>query len=570
MAATNDRQAHDSSLPSPYPELNSRALLNGDRPHFDFESNQIYRMPAEEWAKTLFSLDDLTELVHNYVYDFYTKQVPRIVTLQRYYNGDNDIHYWNSTKTNKTADNRISSGFAKYITSLRVGYQFGNPLDFQFNDPDVSEADQENIQGLVDKFNDENDESSHEKNMAINLMNTGRAYELMYVHEGTNDPAFAILDPANTFVVYDTTINQHSLFAVNFNYVSYNHHKMYYVDVYTDMEIIHFVAEERLNNSLQLTGNFDTHYFRKVPITEFRLNADREGAWESKLDAIDAYDKSMSEMANSQENFNNANLLISGDIKTSTKVPILDENGEAMYDDQNNQRFTYKKIDPNDRIIYLKPAIRENEETGSTTVIPSDAKYLTKELNADGWLTYMKRLEHDIHKDTNTPDMTDEAFSGNTTGEALSYKLWGTDQEIAMQKSLYEKGIKRRLALLGNYWQLTNKVTNPDLVTKFQIGFTNNLPKNDAKIIDEMVKLKQTGVVSDETIQDNIEPVTGVDAEIEAQRVAQETDATQQKAFDISKIGMSDEELSNDSTDATGPSEDKGAAKPGQTGQQRH
>lgn len=566
MAATNDRQAHDSSLPSPYPELNSRALLNGDRPHFDFESNQIYRMPAEEWAKTLFSLDDLTELVHNYVYDFYTKQVPRIVTLQRYYNGDNDIHYWNSTKTNKTADNRISSGFAKYITSLRVGYQFGNPLDFQFNDPDVSEADQENIQGLVDKFNDENDESSHEKNMAINLMNTGRAYELMYVHEGTNDPAFAILDPANTFVVYDTTINQHSLFAVNFNYVSYNHHKMYYVDVYTDMEVIHFKAEDSLDHSLELIGNFDTHYFRKVPITEFRLNSDRVGAWESKLDAIDAYDKSMSEMANSQENFNNANLLISGDIKTSTKVPILDENGEAMYDDQNNQRFTYKKIDPNDRIIYLKPAIRDNEETGSTTVIPSDAKYLTKELNADGWLTYMKRLEHDIHKDTNTPDMTDEAFSGNTTGEALSYKLWGTDQEIAMQKSLYEKGIKRRLALLGNYWQLTNKVTNPDLVTKFQIGFTNNLPKNDAKIIDEMVKLKQTGVVSDETIQDNIEPVTGVDAEIEAQRVAQETDAAQQKAFDISKIGMSDEELSNDDANATGPSKDKGAAKPGQEG----
>lgn len=566
MAATNDKQAHDNSLPSPYPELNSRALLNGDRPHFDFESNQIYRMPAEEWAKTLFSLDDLTELVHNYVHDFYTKQVPRIVTLQRYYNGDNDIHYWNSTKTKKVADNRISSGFAKYITSLRVGYQFGNPLDFQFNDSDVSEADQENVQGLVDKFNDENDESSHEKNMAINLMNTGRAYELMYVHEGTNDPAFAILDPANTFVVYDTTINQHSLFAVNFNYVSYNHHKMYYVDVYTDMEVIHFKAEDSLDHSLELIGNFDTHYFRKVPITEFRLNADRVGAWESKLDAIDAYDKSMSEMANSQENFSNANLLISGDIKTSTKVPILDENGEAMYDDQNNQRFTYKKIDPNDRIIYLKPAIRENEETGSTTVIPSDAKYLTKELNADGWLTYMKRLEHDIHKDTNTPDMTDEAFSGNTTGEALSYKLWGTDQEIAMQKSLYEKGIKRRLALLGNYWQLTNKVTNPDLVTKFQIGFTNNLPKNDAKIIDEMVKLKQTGVVSDETIQDNIEPVTGVDAEIEAQRVAQETDAAQQKAFDISKIGMSDEELSNDDANATGPSKDKGAAKPGQEG----
>lgn len=567
MAATNDRDAHTSSLPSPYPDYNTRYLLNGERPHFGFDSNQIYRMPANEWQATLFDLDKLTELVQNYVRDFYTNQVPRIITLQRYYNGDNDIHYWNSNKTRKTADNRVASGFAKYITSLRVGYQFGNPLDFQFSDSDVDEFEQENIQNLVDQFNEANDESSHEKEMAINLMNTGRAYELMYVHENTTDPAFAVLDPANTFVVYDTTINQHSLFAVNFNFVSYNNTRTYYVDVYTDMEIFHFKANNDLASNLEYMGDFDTHNFRQVPITEFRLNNDRVGAWESKLDAIDAYDKSMSEMANSQENFSNANLLITGDIKTKVSVPVLDENGEQMYDKSGQPRVKYKDVDPNDRIIYLKPAIRENEETGSTTVIPSDAKYLTKELNADGWLTYMKRLEHDIHKDTNTPDMTDEAFSGNTSGEALSYKLWGTDQEIAMQKALYTKGIKRRLTLLGNYWSLTAKVENPDLVSRFHISFTNNLPKNDAKIIDEMVKLKQTGVVSDETIQDNIASITGVDSEIESERVSEESEKMQQQAYVISKAGMTDEELSNAGKYSTSESTDKGTTESGQAGQ---
>ena len=84
MAATNDRDAHTSSLPSPYPGYNTRYLLNGESPHFGFDSNQIYRMPADEWQATLFDLNKLTELIQNYVKDFYTNQVPRIVTLQRY------------------------------------------------------------------------------------------------------------------------------------------------------------------------------------------------------------------------------------------------------------------------------------------------------------------------------------------------------------------------------------------------------------------------------------------------------------------------------------------------------
>ncbi len=32
------------------------------------------------------------------------------------------------------ADNRIASGFAKFITNMRVGYMLGKPIQFKYND----------------------------------------------------------------------------------------------------------------------------------------------------------------------------------------------------------------------------------------------------------------------------------------------------------------------------------------------------------------------------------------------------------------------------------------------------
>ena len=40
---------------------------------------------------------------------------------------------------------------------------------------------------------------------------------------------------------------------------------------------------------------------------------------------------------------------------------------------------------------------------------------------------------------TNTPDMTDENFSGNQSGEAMKYKLFGLEQRTAIKKVYSEK-----------------------------------------------------------------------------------------------------------------------------------
>lgn len=512
-------------------ELYSRSILSGQR--WSNQVNQSYVMPADVFHAH-FDHDNIAmiaDVVKKFVEKHSTIDAPRIAKLQRYYLGDNDIHYWNNDKkAMNRADNRIASGFAKFITNMRVGYMLGKPIQFKYNDDDGNDKNEE-LDNLLNPFNRSNDEQYHEKVMKTNLSVTGRAYELLYADEAKEDsdgnvevPDVKIraVDPATAFVVYDTSIDQHSLFGVRYYVVNYDNQQQYYVDVYTANKTYHFKSEDTSNSSV---GNYtlidqEATNFGAVPLTEFINNENKTGDWESKLDEIDAYDLAMSEMANSEEDFANAKLMINGDfdfsdnMKTVLKAdgkPLLDENGEPV---------KVPNISSNDPFIWLKPSFHDN--ANGTTVVPSSAQYLTKQLNEQGWSTYINQLITDIHKDTNTPNTTDEAFSGQSSGVALMYKLFGEDQERSMQESLYTRGIMRRLRLLGNYWQYNRAISDSSLMNNYKPDYHPNLPRNNADIVQMAVQLNQTGLLSDQTLREFLATVTGISADAEQQRIDDE------------------------------------------------
>lgn len=512
------------------PELYSRSILNGKR--WSTQSNQTYVMPADEFHKNFDDHDSvlIANVVQKFVERHSTQDAPRIAKLQRYYLGDNDIHYWiNHKKEMNRADNRIASGFAKFITNMRVGYMLGKPIQFKYNE-EKGEPDNTVDQDLKN-FNEQNDEQYHEKVMKTNLSVTGRAYELLYASEAvedddgnvaTPDVKMRAIDPATAFVVYDTSIDRHSLFGVRYYMVNYDNKQQYYVDVYTADMTYHFrsnTANEDNSGDYTLLDK-ETTSFSAVPLTEFINNENKTGDWESKLDEIDAYDLAMSEMANSEEDFANAKLMINGDfdwsdnMRTVTKMdgtPLLDEDGQPV---------KVPKIDSKDPFIWLKPSFHDNPN--GTTVVPSSAQYLTKQLNEQGWQTYINQLITDIHKDTNTPNTTDEAFSGQSSGVALMYKLFGEDQERSMQESLYTRGVMRRLRLLGNFWQNNQELSDPDVMNNYKPDYTPNLPRNNSDIVNIAVQLNNTGLLSDQTLREFLATVTGVSADAEQERLDEE------------------------------------------------
>ena len=512
-------------------ELYSRSILSGQR--WSNQVNQSYVMPADVFHAN-FDHDNITmiaDIVKKFVEKHSTIDAPRIAKLQRYYLGDNDIHYWNNNKkVMNRADNRIASGFAKFITNMRVGYMLGKPIQFKYNSYDGNDKNDE-LDDLIKTFNRANDEQYHEKVMKTNLSVTGRAYELLYADEAQEDDQGNVpvpdvkmraIDPSTAFVVYDTSIDQHSLFGVRYYVVNYDNQQQYYVDVYTANKTYHFKSNDTSNSS---TGNYtligqEKTNFGAVPLTEFINNENKTGDWESKLDEIDAYDLAMSEMSNSEEDFANAKLMINGDFDFSDNMKtVLKPDGKPLLD-EDGQPVKVPNIDSKDPFIWLKPSFHDN--ANGTTVVPSSAQYLTKQLNEQGWQTYINQLITDIHKDTNTPNTTDEAFSGQSSGVALMYKLFGEDQERSMQESLYTRGIMRRLRLLGNYWKYNRAISDPSLMNNYKPDYHPNLPRNNADIVQMAVQLNQTGLLSDQTLREFLATVTGISADAEQQRIDDE------------------------------------------------
>lgn len=513
------------------PDLYNRSILNGKR--WNTQANQTYVMPANEFHANFDSHSPamVANVVQKFVERHSTIDAPRIAKLQRYYLGDNDIHYWrNNKKMMNRADNRIASGFAKFITNMRVGYMLGKPIQFKYNEDTSDDVDPKVDDDLKD-FNRKNDEQYHEKVMKTNLSVTGRAYELLYSGEATEDKEGNVptpevkmraIDPATAFVVYDTTIDQHSLFGVRYYVVNYDNQEQYYIDVYTADTTYHF---ESSTTSESPSGNYtlidqENTNFGAVPLTEFINNEDRTGDWEAKLDEIDAYDLAMSEMANSEEDFANAKLMINGDFDFSNNMTEIKNYDGTPVTDKEGNPIKVPKIDTRDPFLWLKPSFHDN--ANGTTVVPSSAQYLTKQLNEQGWQTYINQLITDIHKDTNTPNTTDDAFSGQSSGVALMYKLFGEDQERSMQESLYTRGLMRRLRLLGNFWKYNSEISDPSVMNNYTPDYTPNLPRNDADIVNIAAQLNNTGLLSDQTLREFLATVTGVSADAEEQRLEDE------------------------------------------------
>ena len=150
-----------------------------------------------------------------------------------------------------------------------------------------------------------------------------------------------------------------------------------------------------------------------------------------------------------------------------------------------------------------------------------DAKYVVKQYDTEGAEKYKQRLVNDILRFTFTPDTLDANFSGNASGESMKYKLMGSDNRRVMQQRLYEKGLMRRLRLAVNVWRIKgNDSTAYDDINETNIVFTANVPKSDAEIVGLAAQL--VGQVSDETLFEILSTVTGIDAEVEIERIKQE------------------------------------------------
>ena len=388
-----------------------------------------------------------SELVVALINRYRENEVPRLNKLYDYYLGNTDIFKRVMADPVKP-NNKVGNPFSSLITDTIVGYFAGKPVNYQSQDKDLMIK----IQSIFD----DNSEASHNKQLAKQLTVMGLSYELIYLSDA--DIKMKVLDPRNTFLIFDDTLDGKVLAGGNFvdvpDYVNDSVTTKFYI--YVEDTVSEYILQEEGSELLSA----DVHHWGRVPITRYLNNDDATGAFEKVLTLIDAYDLATSDTQNTLEYFADAYLAITG---------------------------------------------AEFEDDGDVTTMKEDRVMLLPEGATAGWLTkeisqeveeFKNRLKTDIHALSQIPNLNDSSFSSQQSGEALKYKLFGLENLVSSTEGYFKQALERRIQLITH--MLNIKTSTPYDYTAVTMAFTRNIPQNLTALADIASKL--TGIISDETL----------------------------------------------------------------------
>ncbi|SDB96566.1 phage portal protein [Shouchella lonarensis] len=461
---------------------------NMNKNRFHSDANKEFRYPSADLL--LKHVGDLSDMILQHM----TKQVPRLETLERYYLGQNDtIMSAHRRKEDHLADNRAAHAVAEYISQFVQGYMIGVPLKTVYEG-------EEREKEFLKNTNRNNDADEHNSDLILDLSIYGRAYEILYRNK-EDENRFAISDVMNTFVIYDDTVERQPIAAVRYT-KNFSDERVYTVYLYTDNKVITYQSEDKFSGELMMIKEED-HYFDGVPIIEYKNNKFRTGDFEKVLSGIDLYDAAQSDTANYMQDLNDAMLKITGDVEIDVE--------KAKDMKQHN-------------ILLLKPSYSAE---GSANAV--DANYIYKQYDVAGTEQYKTRIFNDILMVASVPNLLDNNFSGNQSGEALKMKLFGLSQKRAIKERLFKKSLRDRYRLIANIARL-NKEADLD-VNSIIITFTENLPRAITEELKTFASLG--GKLSQETLISLL--VSGVENPAEEIKKIEAEDPRSDGTYDFMK-----------------------------------
>lgn len=417
--------------------------------------------------------------------DSHKKEITRLNLLDSYYRSNAPIMKRRKKDPNKV-NNRLVTNYAKYITTMATGYFVGIPIQTRCKDENFL-----NRLNLIFKYNDEPDLNT---TLAINNSKYGYSYELHYMDEnGTN--RIAAVDPREIIYITDNTLNDEPTAAIRYFEINDsidNKSRIYSIEVYTKESIIYYQMRD---GSITFIDE-QLHPFKDVPIVRYINNADETGDYEPVLTLIDAYDKIQSDTANDFEELTDSFLSVSG-------VTLETEDALKL---KEMKVFNFPSSD-------------------------GKVEFVTKNINDTALENFKTRLDADIHKNSYTPNMSDENFVGNSSGVSMAYKLQGLEFLTGIKEQKFKKGLLRRVELLSNV--LSIRANQQMDFTTVDFIFTRNNPKNLVEIVDMVTKL--TGTISNET---KLDLLPMVDKDQELKRLQQDKEQQQQELelFDFNNI----------------------------------
>lgn len=442
-----------------------------------------YTIPRDSWNELNPCKQAICTLIKKH-----QKEVHRLRKLKRYYEGQHKI-------LGEKRKTKLVCNHAKDISDTASSYFIGNPVSYK---------SQQDIKPLMDAFEFAGaDEADGDNGLDLSIY--GRCYEYVYPEEGGTDLTIKTLEPENTFVVYDDTIEQKELFAVYYyaRKDDSDRHQTVYVATVLTRHYKYVLDIRDIEGPQPLLEEPEPHYFDEVPVIEYRNNKLAIGDFELQIPLIDAYNALMSDRITDKEQFIDSILALYGALLGDEDTKDADGKTAA-------QRLK------DDKLLEL----------------PKDAKaeYLTRTFDETGVEILKKAVEQDIHKFSHIPCMTDESFGGNVSGVAMEFKLLGMENITKIKTRYYKKGLRKRMRLFSG-WLNKSRAINID-ISGIIPTFTRALPKNLLEISQIISNL--WGKISKRTLLSQVPFVDDVEAEVEAvEKEAEEALKQQQAMFGI-------------------------------------
>lgn len=400
--------------------------------------------------------------------------LPRYQKLSDYYNGKHPV----LGRRASDQDVNVVVNYAKYVTDITRGYYLGEPVKYDVNDRrrNGSATGAGDVEGVVNATDETIDlspvlDAYHRQGISAIDGRIGRGMgvygecmELCYASTDADPwPRSTYVLPQDSILVCDTSVEHNKLFGLIWDKRERSNHTKYYaLTVYTDSTIRHFRSESLHQTVFYPVGEVERHFFGGVPMIAYENNDERQGDFEQIIPLIDAYNGLMSNRFTDKQKFVDALLAFFG-------MVLPEEDSEIMK--------------------------REKCLDG----LPLDARieYIQKTFDEAGVQVLADAAVREMHKMTLTVDMSDENFSGNSSGQALKLKLLTMNLLVKDKIQQMERGLKERLALYIN-WLTTARKMEAVSVTEIDVVFTVSVPINEQEIVNMVRELQ--GIVDDETL----------------------------------------------------------------------
>ena len=414
----------------------------------------------------------------------HTKKVaPKYKKYQNLYENKHKIASRPKKDDNKP-NNKLANDFYGQIIDNTVGYFLGNPIVMNYTEPkkekslvevepvdvgvDLEQLEDTAVQDALDKICMDNEKDDLFMEWGKEAMIKGLSHILVYQNE-KSETKFMRLSPEDVILVYRNSSTKELQYAIRLYDIDTEDTDTttHYAEVYdtAGYEVFKCVEGSGAGRGKRAVSGYTfverkPHIYGIIPIVTMYNNEEKMSDLERVESLVNDYDKVLSDVSNEFEAFRNAYLMLKNMIAGSDSISKLKEEG-----------------------------ILEVMENG-------DAKFITKQIQTEALENHLNRLEKNIYKFSQVPDLSDENFAGNLSGVAIRFKLFGLETKCIIKERKMAKAIRDLFRVLVSPLRVLTG-HEPD-VLNLKLEFSRNVPNNITELVDTVIKLD--GKVDKETL----------------------------------------------------------------------